>query len=947
MTHKHAHFRLLALVVMMLCAAGAWAKSNKMDLSGQWRFSIDRADVGVTEGWFKRDLPDKIKLPGILESQGYGDEITSATKWVAILGTKPYMTDPKYDRYKVAGNVKVPFLSQPPRHYLGAAWYQRDIEIPAAWQGKRVHLFMERPRWETTVWIDDKRIGSCNSLVAPHEFELGLLTPGKHRLSVRADNRMIIKGYRPDGHSVSDALGSAWNGIAGRIELTATSPVWIDDAQVFPDVAKKSARVKAQIGNLTGQAGSGTLTVGSASAPVTWDATGGQAELEVALGEGAQTWDEFHPVLQRLTARLKGGQADDQRQMTFGLREISANGKQLLLNGREINMRGTHSGGDFPLTGYPATDVASWKKIIQTCKNFGLNHIRFHSWCPPEAAFTAADELGFYLQPECGMWNPFNVGSPISQMLELETARMIKAYGNHPSFVLLSPSNEPAGRWQAVLDPWTAEWHQKDPRRLYADNTGRSNLWATQPQFVIFPFRGNRGWFGSDYSMMAQRVNVPILTHEVGQYCAYPDYRVIKKFTGYMHPGNYEIFRDSAAEHGLLEQNKELAWASGKFQLASYKEEIEANLRTAGISGYQLLDLHDYLGQGTALIGVLDAFWESKGYVTAEEFRRFSGQTVPLARFKNRVLRVTDAFNVDVEIAHFGPEPLKGATPDWKIVGLDGKVAAQGEWPARDIPIGRNIPLGKVTADLSKLEAPKEYKLVVGLKGTAAQNDWNFWLYPAKVETAAPEGVLVTEDWNEAKASLAAGGKVLFTPAAQDLDNTCPPLSNIPVFWNRVMNPKLDAMLGLWCDVKHPALAGFPTEAFCDWQWTDVVNHMRAINLDKAPRELKPIVQAIDDWNRNYKLGVVFECNVGQGRLLVCAPEIQQNIENHTVARQLRRSLLDYMASAKFRPAATLTTAQADALWPGRNRASAPDALPRMTTSPDINESPNAASRVR
>lgn len=205
----------------------------------------------------------------------------------------------------------------------------------------------------------------------------------------------------------------------------------------------------------------------------------------------------------------------------------------------------------------------------------------------------------------------------------------------------------------------------------------------------------------------------------------------------------------------------------------------------------------------------------------------------------------------------------------------------------------------------------------------------------------------MTNDWNQAKTNLAAGGKVLFTPDPKDLDNTCPPLSNIPVFWNRVMNPKLDAMLGLWINVKHPAMAGFPTEAFCDWQWTDVVNKMRTVNLDKAPRELKPIVQAIDDWNRNYRLAVVFECNVGQGRLLVCAPEIQRDVDKHTVARQLRRSLLDYMASEKFKPLATLTVAQANALWPGRNGGGVQGAQPQMNTSPDINEGPNAVQRVR
>ena len=203
---------------------------------------------------------------------------------------------------------------------------------------------------------------------------------------------------------------------------------------------------------------------------------------------------------------------------------------------------------------------------------------------------------------------------------------------------------------------------------------------------------------------------------------------------------------------------------------------------------------------------------------------------------------------------------------------MAGKTAAEGTFPIRDIPVGKNINLGKVTVDLHLLDAPTQYKLVVGLAGTNIENDWNFWLYQAEVNATVPADVLVTSVWEDAKNRLAVGGKVLFTPVAKDLDDTSPPLNNVPVFWNRQMNPKLEAMLGLWCDIKHPALAGFSSEAFCDWQWTDIVRGVRAINVEKAPPQLQPIVSAIDDWNRNYKLGVVFECKVGPGRLLVCRP---------------------------------------------------------------------------
>jgi beta-galactosidase len=931
-----------------------------MDLAGSWRFALDRADSGVTEQWFTRDLADKIKLPGILQSQGYGDEIRTDTPWVVALGDAWWKLQPESLRahFSQPGKVEVPFLSQPPRHYLGAAWYQRDLEIPENWQGRRTELFLERPHWETTVWVDNRRIAANRSLVAPHVFDLGVLTPGKHRLSIRIDNRQIVRdpqndAHGVDGHSVSDALGATWNGIAGRIDLTATSPVWIDDAQVFPNLAKRSALVKVTIGTVGGQPGTGTLSVGEKNVPVNWSATGGEGEIEVALPANAETWDEFHPKLQELTVTLRGAGAEHSKTVSFGLREITHEGRDLLINGRLVNLRTNHSGGDFPLTGYPATDIASWKKIIKTCQDFGMNGIRFHSWCPPEAAFTAADEMGFYLQPECGLWAPFNPGNVYSVFLEEETVRLLKAFGNHPSFILLSPSNEPAGRYQLVTPSWARAWYKKDNRRLYSAGTGWSDpaqvtggaQFAALVRFNGGELRNTSGWFGSDYRKAVESVEIPVLAHEVGQWCAYPDFDVIKEFTGYLQPSNYRIFQFIAEREGVLEFNHDFAFASGRFQLECYKEEIEANLRTPGLAGYQLLDLHDYLGQGTALIGVLDGFWKPKSYVTAEEFRRFNSATVPLARLAQRTFTTAETLTSAVELYHFGAQPIEHAQPYWKIVDAKGSSVAEGEWTPRDVPIGKNLPLGTVTQSLANLPAPAAYQLVVGLRKTAVENRWNFWLYPANVDASIPTDVLVTNQWTEAEARLAAGGKVLFCPRETDLDPArSPPLKKVPVFWNIQMTvrpprnptPRFDAMLGLLCEVKHPALAEFPTALHCDWQWTSLIEDVRSVNLVKAPRELRPIVAAIDDWNRNWRLGVIFECKVGSGRLLVSA--INLNAEHAgAAAQQLRRSLLDYASGDKFQPAAALTPEQARALWTASAAPAAPSSTPRAL-DPDLDD---------
>ena len=950
--------RILALALVILFGLAAKpipaAESSSMPLAGEWRFALDRNDAGISENWSTHSLPDKIQLPGILESQGYGDAISTTTPWVLSLYDHAWLLRADYAACTNTGSVKVPFISQPMRHYLGAAWYQRDVDIPTNWSGKRVVLFLERPHWKITVWLDAKEIGSDISLCTPHEFDFGLVPPGQHRLTVRVDNRMILP-YRPDAHSVSDSLDNAWNGIVGKMELRATSPVWIEDVQVFPSATNKSALVKIKIGNASGSAGNGDLRMlydhfmnWNKPTPirrpvmmlrhdsVAWTTNETTFEFEIQLPDNPEAWDEFNPTLNYIEVSLTGNLLNDSRQVIFGLRDFHADGTQFILNGRPIYLRGTHFGGDFPLTGYPPTDVESWQKIFQTCKSYGLNHMRFHSWCPPEAAFAAADEVGFYLQVECGMWNEFTPGGAMEKMLYAETERIIKAYGNHPSFLLISASNEAAGRWKQVLPEWVKHFRAADPRRLYTPDTGWSLIESPDEplnggaDFLAIGrvgpnrVRGEKGWFGGNYQRSVANVNVPVVAHEVGQWCAYPDFSVIRKFTGVTQPGNFEIFRDSAAAHGLLAQNREFAQASGRFQLQCYKEEIEANLRTPGLAGFQLLDLHDYTGQGTALIGLLDPFWESKGYVTPEEFKKFCNTVVPLARLKQRVFTTADKFEVPVEAANFGPAPLKISTARWEILNSAGATAANGLFAATNLPVGKNLPLGIITANLAQLPAPAKYTLrvIIGQDSTVRAsligqlpsfiNDWDFWVYPASQPPAAPiANFLPTSSPDEALKALAAGQKVLFTPRLADLSWWSPPLARVPIFWNALMGPTWSRMLGLWCDRQSPALGFFPTDANCDWQWTELIGKARAVNLDQLPRGLTPIVSAIDDWNRNYKLGVIFEARVGPGKLLVCTADLNAA----PAGPQLRHSLLEYLADDKFQPATEVSPAEFESLF--------------------------------
>ena len=967
----------ITLALLAIDLAGQQTRPFELtsDLAGRWQFALDPNDSGLNLKWFATALPNRTTLPGILQ-QTLGQRIDTKTQWIATLYDHFWYLRDDYKNY-VEKNVKVPFLSQPPYHYVGIIWYQRDIDIPRNWSNRRAVLTLERPHWETSVWIDEKKMGSNRSLVAPHVYDLGTVQPGRHRLTIRVDNRMIMP-YRPDAHSVSDALGGSWLGIVGKMELSTTGRVWIDDVQAFPDLSKHQMMIKVRVGNQTGLSGSGLLTAtwpDIGYAPVGWDEQGGVAEIEVPLRMDVDTWDEFQPRLLPLKVTLRGNNNEfDSVDLKVGIRDFRTNKNEFYLNGRPIIFRGTHSGGDFPLTGYPPTDVTYWKKLFETCKKWGLNHMRFHSWCPPEAAFQAADEVGFYLQPEPGMWNEISPDTPMEQMLYEETDRMIKAYGNHPSFMLLSASNEPKGHWKEALAKWVDHYHKEDSRRLYANGTGHTereieNITQGTDYLAIQRIgpkllRRESGWFGGDYRESLEDVNIPVIAHEVGQWAAYPDYDIIKKFTGYMQPGNLEIFRDSMKAHNLLEKNQQFAKASGRFQLECYKEEIEANLRTPGLSGFQLLDLHDYLGQGTALVGLLDPFWEPKGYATPDEFKSFCITTVPLARLRKRVFTPNEPFDVDVEVAHYGAEPIENAKAVWRITNSPRDL--QGEWDLRTIPIGKNITLGTLTADLQRLSLG-EHRLTVTVapssffgsidrkinpgpgveRGvTYFENQWNFWIFPPangsdadvnhhssrppfandansklqKCPSNHPGNNLITQSWSEAEARLMAGGKVLFSPRNADLDWTSPPMDTIPIFWNRQMNPAWSRMLGLWIDLdpsksKSAMVSGFPTDYYFDWQWSSIIAGVRAINLDRLPGELEPVVWAIDDWNRNYKLGVLFECAVGQGRLLVSAIDVTQSSDKDPVRVQLRRSLLDYMNTDCFQPNVSVSPVEMASLF--------------------------------
>lgn len=921
--------------------------SEPVSLGGAWRFALDRTNVGIAEQWHNQRLTGRVRLPGSLPQQGIGDPVSTNTSWTGGIVDRSWFTAPEYEPYRVPGSVKVPFWLQPETVYTGAAWYQRDIDIPASWEGRRIVLFLERPHWETQVWVDDRQVGAVDTLGTPHEHDLGTLNPGRHQLTIRVDNRMIVN-IGENSHSISDHTQGNWNGIVGRIELQSTPPVWLDEVNVYPDIPGQGVLVRWRVGNTTGLRVPVTVTCSARtkSPPAREVAIrknlafefgpgGGGGATELYFQPRARTWDEFDPYLYVITVEMRTSDGMiDRREVPFGMRDFRAEGTQFTLNGRPLFLRGTLECSIFPKTGHPPVDLESWRKVIRTAQAHGLNHLRFHSHCPPEAAFAAADELGMYLHVEASSWanqsTTLGDGKPVDSWVYAETERILRAYGNHPSFVLMTYGNEPGGSHSSeYLTQWVEHFKARDTRRLWTSGAGWPQLpvnqWHSSPDPRVQAWgeglhsriNGKPPETLTDYRAYIAARSVPVVSHEIGQWCVYPNFDEMRKYTGYLKPRNFEIFQDTLAAHGLSHLARRFLLASGRLQTLCYKEDIESALRTPGMAGFQLLDLHDFPGQGTALVGVLDPFWESKGYVAPAEFRRFCGPTVPLARLPKRVFTQDERLEADVDIAHFGPEPLAGRKASWALVGDQGRAVARGVFPKNTIPVGNGFRLGRIETDLSSAPAPARYRLVVSIAGRPSiENDWDVWVYPTQVPTTPPANLRVVSHLDDAVADeLERGGRVLWlVPPAQvrpDPKRGPIALGFSSIFWNTAWTGgQAPHTLGILCDPKNPALSRFPTEAFSNWQWWYMVRHAGALILDDLPAQLEPTVRVIDDWVTARRLALALEATVGQGKLFVCSVDLANASDLDPVRRQFRSSLLSYLGTDQFRPKTALTLEQ-------------------------------------
>ncbi|MEY3480076.1 MAG: hypothetical protein RIQ71_851 [Verrucomicrobiota bacterium] len=918
----------LACFAPFLLAAAATAAPETLSLSGDWQVRLDPKVIGLSQNWIapEASFAETLRLPGTTDQAGLG----------VPLGMQPAMSKEGLARL------------QRKHSFIGPVWYRRTIDIPASWQGKRITLSLERVLWESRVWLDGREVGKENSLSTPHVFDLtDLVTPGRHELVVRVDNRQVFDVGR--SHAYIEDTQSIWNGIVGKIELRATAPVWIESVRINPDPAEAGAVIS--IGNVTGNNGEGVLR-GKLSGPdfskqievpVRWDKDGTTVSLDLK-DPALPLWSDQAPNLCHLNLVLENASGEnDTSETTCGFRKIAALGPTILLNGIPTFFRGTHEGASFPLTGYPPMDIEGWRKIFKVLKEWGLNHMRFHSYCPPEACFSAADEEGIFLQAELPLWTG-DLDKPgdaarVSWIRE-EAKRIFEAYGNHPSMVLFSLGNELHGKY-AFMQQLLGELQKADPRRLYTSTSNR--LWIVDapektgekdgpPETDDFlverairidgKIQGMRGqaFFDrepnttDDFSTILARTDKPVLTHEIGQWNVFPNLAEIPKYTGVLRPLNLEAIREDLQKSGVLDQAADFTRASGKFAAELYKQEIELALRSKPLAGYQLLDLHDYPGQGTAHVGFLDSFWETKGIADPASFREAAAHVVPLVRMPKRVYTSNETFNAAVEFANFSGKPLDGVVTKWELLDEDEKTIAQGELPAVDLGLGACQPTGKISVPLGAVAKPLRATLRLAAPAAGAKNSWSIWVVPPQ---AAPEAdrVLVTSSLASAKAALEKSGRVVYTPSRESIRQR-QDTAFLPAFWSPVYFTNQAGTMGLLIDNKHPALADFPTENHTDWQWWSILTPSPgAVVLDQLSLKAKPIVQVIDAFSRNQKLGLIFEAKVGGGHLVVCAADLSREAVKDPMRRQLRASLVRYLADGKGLPTDELTGAALDQLF--------------------------------
>ncbi|PWG80941.1 sugar-binding domain-containing protein [Pararcticibacter amylolyticus] len=870
------------------------AQTIEVDLSGTWGFQTDLMDFrrGSLSPRYNHLLQGKIELPGITDDYQIGYK--SPYRYIDRL-TRKY-------------------------EYMGPAWYQRDIEIPASWKGKRIFMYFERTHWLSSIYVDTKEVSKIDYISVPHNHDLtDFVKPGKsHRITVCIDNRFQYNTHKWN-HAHTEFTQINWNGILGKMKLIAVDPVYIDDIQVYPNIADKSVKVRLQINNDTKKAInggavfkiSGTNYSLSKEVQVVCKDSVTFIESIIQLGKNIKLWDEFNPNLYTISCQLKT--SDDkvnyqhEKSATFGMREVKQGKNHVLINNRPVHLRGNVENAVFPKTGHAPVDDASWERIMLLMKEYGMNHLRFHSWCPPEAAFRMADKHGIYFEVEMPMWGKdAEPDEARYNFFRREIKAILKEYGNHPSFVLYCNGNEITGNFD-FIEELTAEGRKLDPRHLYSGSTARTRVKSDQyyvsQQTNKGPVKVYEGLPETDWDRNTESdVDVPVISHESGQRCIYPNFEEIKKYANSpVEARNFEVFKEMLEKNGMGDQAHDFFRASGALTVLEYKAVIEALLRSSKSAGFQLLSINDFPGQGYAPVGILDPFWDSKGLVTPEKFREFCAPRVALLRYDKSAYFNDETFKGKAEVYNFSNSEIKNAKLKWWLTDDAGKVLKKGNLKTQTIANDNVSPIGEFSIALNGITVAQ--KLAVHLSvNDQVKNSWNIWVYPKnKSLMQSTDQVLYTTVYDDAaQKQLAAGKTVVLCPMPNNVKGRKSIFHNH--FWNPIMFAWPPMTIGCLIHQEEPVFKDFTTSYHTDWQWWDILNNAKVIEMQDTPGQLRPFIQVIDSYDNNQKLGIGFEAKVKGGKLLVLAVDTQKDMDKRPATQQLLRSIDNYVKSDKFAP---------------------------------------------
>ena len=981
------------------------------ELSGEWEFALS-AQAPSADTILK---------------DGYGDRITLPST-VSQAGKSP-----------LTGERSAGYLTDP-RAFQGYALYRREISFTPD-PSRDLFLRLEKTR-VSTLYINGREVGRRDSLCTPHCYDITDYVSGDNQqITLVVDN---VSCPVPGGHMTSPDTQTNWLGILGSITLLELPKERAEQIRIFPDVSNESIRVTGRLVGcmklavsfcvntckLTekngdeGKPGSVVSTPLRSAADITLC---GNAEGEFSFIlplEDAPLWSEHSPICCELILEYDGVR----QSIPFGMRQFSVRETSLYCNSTRIYLRGKHDGMVFPMTGAAPTDLESWLKVMSTAREYGINHYRFHTCCPPEAAFTAADLLGIYLAPELPFWGTVEEEmTPAQEYLIREGFRILDRFGNHPSFFGFSLGNELWGS-QKLLDRILADYKAYDDRHLYTQGSNNFQFVPVvlehEDYFVGVRFSkerlirgsyamcdaplghiqtqapntdhtydeeirpGSRSGKGIDlsgdlpeeaksipqgddscsdslgasekagqtmeiqYGTGVKTVTltesqelipqVPVISHEIGQYFLYPDYREIEKYTGVLKPHNLELFRERLEKAGLGRMAEDYFLASGRFAADCYKMELETALRSRELSGFQLLDLQDFPGQGTASVGILNSFMANKGIISPEEWREFCSDRVLLGCLPGFVFAAGSSLPVPVKYYTYTGSPEKAPhvrasllqnSPSQKEALVSAATVTPQNGSRETLQDGV-FDLGEALLTLPETESPCRMTLRLELEDCpSVRNHYSIWVYPklemdgmlaspspkaavSSTVTSGTESACICQEWRKARENLSAGKRVLFLPRIPVPQN--PPTKDGPErfvagtyctdFWNYPMfrsisesvgRPWPVGTLGLLIDPRHPALADFPSETYSTPQWYDIVTDAPVTVLDGTG--ITPIVRTIDNCERNHNMGILWEAKVSGGSLLVCTSPLDQRRES-LPCKQFLHSLLRYFYSPDFAP---------------------------------------------